>query len=288
MNNMVFREPTHAYRSDVSSHGLGGYNLLTGDAWRYRLPADILQIVTLNTLEFLGCIITLWIDIVAGVTPRESCILSQTDSTSAEGWLYKSNFPSSTHTIQLQAARHLATIIINADCCLYSQWIAGAANVVSDLLPRRFDLTNDLLASLILTTTPTQVPFGIRILPLPTEIDCWLTSLLHTARNLQQSQAKQQKRASEHGAVGRPTSPMWDSPTTLSSQSSVMPNVTAYPAPSRMPCAQDHSARLASIHSLLASSKPPSRMWHRPFGLTTGRTHDSTETEKWRSFYNAN
>jgi len=288
MNNIVFRVPTHIYRSDASSHGMGGYNLRNGKAWRYQFPPDILSIVTLNTLEFLGCLVTLWIDIIQGDTPPESCILSQTDSTSAEGWLYKSNFDQSTANTQLLAARKLATVIIHADCCLYSQWFPGELNVVSDILSRRFDLTDSELVSFVLTTCAPQVPFGISISHLPNEIDCWLTSLLLTARNSLPSQTKPQKRPSAPGDAGPPTSPKWDSATTCSSQDCLEPNVIASSVPSAKPSAAPDLALPDSIRSLLEWSKPPCRMWRRPFGLTTGKTQDSTQTEKWRSFYNAN
>jgi len=288
MNNMVFRIPTHIYRSDASSHGVGGYNLCNGKAWRYRFPSDILSFMTLNTLEFVGCVVTLWIDIIAGETPAESCILSQTDSTSADGWLYKSNFDDPSARAQLIVARKLATIIIQVDCCLYSQWFPGELNVVSDVLSRRFDLTNSALVSFVLQTCAPQVPFGIKLLELPNEISYWLTSLLLTARNLQQSQHKPPRKINAPGAVGQPTSPTWDSVTTCSSRDCLAPNAIESSVPSPKPSAAPDLALPDSISSLLEWSKPPSRTWRRPFGLTTGKTQDSTQTEKWRSFYNAN
>jgi len=38
LNLLTFRKPTHLYRSDASLHGLGGYNIVTGLAWRIELP----------------------------------------------------------------------------------------------------------------------------------------------------------------------------------------------------------------------------------------------------------
>jgi hypothetical protein len=40
MNNIVFRKPTHVYQSDASEFGIGGYNLISGKAWRFELPID--------------------------------------------------------------------------------------------------------------------------------------------------------------------------------------------------------------------------------------------------------
>jgi hypothetical protein len=56
----------------------------------------------------------------------EDCILSQSDSTSAIGWLCKSNFSDSIDTvIQMVTTRQLATLILDSQSCLYSQWFPG-------------------------------------------------------------------------------------------------------------------------------------------------------------------
>jgi hypothetical protein len=79
INNLVFRKPTHLYRSDASKFGLGGYNIISGRAWRFELPIELWLRMSLNALEFLACVITIWIDILYQEIPPESCILSQTD-----------------------------------------------------------------------------------------------------------------------------------------------------------------------------------------------------------------
>jgi hypothetical protein len=40
MNNLIYRYPTHIYQSDASLFGLGGYNILSGRAWRFQLPVN--------------------------------------------------------------------------------------------------------------------------------------------------------------------------------------------------------------------------------------------------------
>jgi hypothetical protein len=40
INNVVFRKPTHTFRSDASEFGFGGYNLIMGRAWRFEIPLD--------------------------------------------------------------------------------------------------------------------------------------------------------------------------------------------------------------------------------------------------------
>jgi hypothetical protein len=285
LNNIAHRVPTHHYRSDASQAGLGGYSITGGHAWRFQLPPGILSIVTLNTLEFIGCIITIWVDIIHQRLPPESCILSQTDSTSADGWLRKSNFDALLCPTQLIVARQLATLILQADCCLYSQWFPGSDNVVSDLLSRRFDLSDDALVTLICASAPSQVPFGIRICPLPTEIVSWLTSLWPTLANSTESLNKPTRPPPARGPAGISTSSSSACPTTPSSTSCPAENVIASSAPSAKPSVMPDSAQLDTMSSRAESSVPPLHTWHRPSGLTTGQIQDLTLTAKWLSFY---
>jgi hypothetical protein len=90
INNVVFCKPTHSYRSDASKCGMGGYNLVSGNAWCFRIPIDYPLRTSLNSLEFLAFVITIWLDTLAGNIPPESCLLSQTDSTTTARWLRKS------------------------------------------------------------------------------------------------------------------------------------------------------------------------------------------------------
>jgi hypothetical protein len=59
MNNLTYRKPTHLYRSDASEFGLGGYNITSGDARQFELPVDCRLRTSLNSLEFLACMITI-------------------------------------------------------------------------------------------------------------------------------------------------------------------------------------------------------------------------------------
>ena len=43
-------------------------------------------------LEHIAAIVGPWIDMIENKMPKLSCILSMTDSTTAAGWLRKSNF----------------------------------------------------------------------------------------------------------------------------------------------------------------------------------------------------
>jgi hypothetical protein len=130
-------------------------------------------------LEFIACIITIWIESLNNSIEKESCILRQTDSSSAYGWLRKSNFSDTDDEIvQMTMARHLAYLLLSRESCLYSQWFAGDENQVADSLSRDFHFSDHQLTQLITSSLPEQVPFGFQIHPLPREIISWLTSLL--------------------------------------------------------------------------------------------------------------
>ena len=279
INTLVFAEPTHYYRSDACEHGLGGYSILSGRAWRFELPVDCRGRTTINVLEFIGSMITIWIDILAGTISPDACLLSQTDSTSAVGWLKKSCFDEKQHKLAMQTARHLALLLIHAKCSLYSQWVEGEANRVSDILSRDHHLTDSAVISLILTYRPEQAPNGLHLQPLPSEIASWLICRLREQPATTQSPKEPIRSKYALGSVGSSTSHPSGSETTSSLMSSPEASTIASSADSSKPSAMPGSA---------PSVEPPWTMWQRPSGLTTGLTPATTATVDWRLFYNAN
>ena len=288
LNILVFAEPTHYYRSDACEHGLGGYSILSGKAWRFELPADCRGRTTINVLEFLGCVITVWIDILAGDIHPDACILSQTDSTSAAGWLRKSCFDEKQHLLAMQTARHLGSLLIKAKACLYSQWVEGEANGVSDILSRDHHLSNKEIVSLILTSCPEQVPFGIKLQPLPKEIASWLIFKLQEQPATTLSPKAPTRSKYALGSVGSNTCPPLDLVTTSSSTRSQEANATVSWEPSCKPSDKHASAQNVLAFLKRNNAEPPWTMWQRPSGLTTGLIPDTTATVDWRMFYNAN
>ena len=89
--NLLFRSPDRIYYSNSCPASLGGYSD-QGFAWRFQIPEDLLFHASNNLLEFLAAIITPWIDIIHRRLSAGDCALSMTDSTTAEGWMRKSNF----------------------------------------------------------------------------------------------------------------------------------------------------------------------------------------------------
>jgi len=83
LNSIVFLRPTHIYRSDSCPAGLGGYSN-KGWVWRWYLPKNLFFRASNNLLEHLAAIISPWVDILAGRLKNQDCVLSMTDSTTAE------------------------------------------------------------------------------------------------------------------------------------------------------------------------------------------------------------
>ena len=133
MNNIVFGRPSKIYFSDSCPRGIGGYSA-SGRAWRYDIGLSMANEKANNALEFLATIIGPWIDIIEGNLPPESCLLSITNSSSACGWLYSSNFDDISHSLHTILARILSRLLAKAYCCLYSQHLAGVLNCISDSL----------------------------------------------------------------------------------------------------------------------------------------------------------
>jgi hypothetical protein len=91
MNLLGFRSPNRIYYSNSCPASLGGYSN-QGFAWRFKIPNDLLFCTTNNLLKSLAVIITPWTDIIGGRLSPGDCALSMTDSTTAKGWMQKSNF----------------------------------------------------------------------------------------------------------------------------------------------------------------------------------------------------
>jgi hypothetical protein len=63
------------YRSDASKFGLGGYNINSGCVWHYEIPIYCHLRTSLNSLEFIACMVTLWVDAKDSNIVAESCLL---------------------------------------------------------------------------------------------------------------------------------------------------------------------------------------------------------------------
>jgi len=172
LNSIAFQKPTHIYRSDSCPAGLGGYS---NKGWVYRwylLPDHLLFRASNNLLEHLAAVISPWVDIIAGRLKPQDCVLSMTDSTTAEGWLKKPNFSKLGESpiqasVRIEAAQKQASLFTSLGLKSHSQWFKEEANEVSDALSCNNDRSNDKLTKIIKTFCPSQVPSCFKIHWLP-------------------------------------------------------------------------------------------------------------------------
>jgi hypothetical protein len=105
--------------------------------------------------------ITMWVNFLNGNIDKESCILSQTDSSTAAGWMKKSNFADKEdENVQLTTARQLGQILIDSQSCLYSQWFPSDENAISEFLSCDFNISTPDLTNLLVSSVLDQVPLG--------------------------------------------------------------------------------------------------------------------------------
>jgi hypothetical protein len=106
-----------------------------------------------------------------------------TDSTTAKGWLKKSNFSKlgespTQASVRIEAAQKQATLFLSLGNKCYSQWFEGERNQVSDTLSCDNNRSDKEVTNAIKPFCPSQVPCHFEILQLPKEITLWLTALL--------------------------------------------------------------------------------------------------------------
>jgi hypothetical protein len=291
LNLISFRHPTHIFRTDASEHGIGGFCAISGVGWRIELPPDcrvgMREGITLNLFEFLGGIIAIWVEILAGRVPPFSCLLAQGDSTSATGWLRKSNFVEHSHRLQLEASRHLAFLVLAAQTALYSQWFPGDENGTADVLSRDFHLSDHLLTAMLLSSLPTQVPPNFAICPLPPAVSCWLMSLLRSQPLTGASKKEPTRSSTWHGLAGHDGSSKLNCLTTSTWRLSSPSHGPDSSVPSPRQSAQlDFQEQLMT--SLLPRPSPvPSTTWHRPSWTPEFPTPDKPSPGPLRDFYSA-
>jgi hypothetical protein len=203
LNLISYRQPSVLSWSDACPSGMGGYDS-NGIAWQFKLSPEDAQacIRQNNSLEFVAALVTIWLATKQKKKETETCFLAFCDNSSAVGWLHKANFDETKNSPLHIAARKYADVLLQADCCLYSQHIAGEKNVVADYLSRNFIYTNDQLTSFILSSFPHQVPPSFTISPLPPDILLWLTSWLRKCREREALQKIQEKKSPEFGVDG--------------------------------------------------------------------------------------
>jgi hypothetical protein len=176
--------------------------------------------------------INVWLECVD--SDAQDCILAIGDNTSGAGWIHKSSrLKSVAHKAHLMVARHMALLVLNADCCLASQHLQGDLNTVADLLsfsggitraggkthPIAFDdPPDDILSQGFHLCYPGQIPENFKISPLPSDITSWVLSILQTAASSLTAELKEAtNQKTEPGDAGSASAPKPEEAMTLSS-----------------------------------------------------------------------
>ena len=292
LNLMTFRTPTHIYICDASEHGIGGF-ATHGRAWSWSIPRELRGRAHINLLEFLAQVVSIWLDILEDRVQPLDCLLGMGDNTASMGWLRRTNFRAKNESdldwiAKQTTARKLANLVLDSETVLYRQWFRGADNTVADSLSRdAYFLSHESHQQFLSQTVPHQVPHNFRILPIPKEISSFISSTLQLLPVQPQRLHPQKPSELALGHVG-----LISSLASASSQSFwrdlANSNKTSSCPP--LPKPQEKPPSLEEIKESWwrAQSVPPSHMWHRPSGQTTGRTPDWTWTVRHASSSRSN
>ncbi len=289
LNLLVYRVPNQILRTDACEHGLGGFSLTTGRAWRWEIPLEHRNKKSVNYLKFLACIACIVLSLHEGEGAEEDCILSLGDNTSSLGWLRKSNFAADEEQASHSAlARHFANLMASESRCHFSQWFAGKENDVADLLSREHEKSDALLTKHNSFVYAAQVPPDFHISPLPEAITCWLAYWVQHEQGTKESPPEPTRKQARTGKIGSSTWPTATSWTTSSSMSSTdQPNTRSSGAsPNACERRPIHPrAHRKMLNWLQQHALAPSEAYLRPSARQVNLIPLWTEMEKLHSFY---
>jgi hypothetical protein len=274
LNLLTYRRPSHILFSDACPKGLGGYSLTSGCAWRWEIPPNYVDSVKTknNLLEFLAAMVTIWVELTKESTPPLSCILASGDNTSAVGWLHNVNVDETNNKALHLTSRKLVTILMDTNCCLYSQHFKGEFNEVADSLSRRHDLADKELLSFILLHYPEQVPDTFVIDQLPPSITSWMIWLLQKNKDHMEFSSKLKTKKRERGTDGNLTLNALKTPTIPSCNNSNHSCGQVFLEPLAPPSAKGCFQEKIKNAWLVAQLKRPWQNWVRSSGQTWGQT----------------
>ena len=242
-------------------------------------------------LEHLAAVISPWIDLLEGRLPPLPCILSLTDSTTAAGWLRKSNFQESEKEspemtkAKLEISRGHASRLMNNKCIDYSQWFPGKDNNVADALSRDNHLSDDELTSLLFSQIPEQVPPTFKISPLPQKIESFILSILVSLPESTQTPEELTHSKISLGHAGSSSSNQLNLEKTHSSPTSQTEKEQLSPPSLQKQSGSKNFLESLAIPWCLRQSAQPWTTYLRPSESLTMATRDSTNQVRLQDFY---
>lgn len=293
INLLVSRVPDRICRTDACEHGLGGFSLTTGRAWRWWIPRELRHLKSINFLEYLACIAGILLSLVEDADVASSdCYLSLGDNTSSLGWLRRSNFvkvedDQSSHS---GLARYYALIMAEQGLCSASQWFAGIENEAADLLSREPHKNDRFLTESILSKYPSQVSPDFQVSPLPPVIICVLEYWVRHTHATTESPPRLTVARTDIGKAGSSFSKELNSMGIPSSSTSIHQVDSTSSEPSHTPFAQKPMPKVheETITWFRRPAKPQFTRYARPSTMRDDPTHHWTQTGRWQDFYNAN
>ena len=280
MNLITFRCPTLIYINDACEHGIGGF-ATHGRAWTWVLPPPLRGRAHINLLEFIAQVVSIWIDIIEKKIQPLDCILGMGDNTASMGWLRRANFRENNEHdkewyAKQQLARKLASLVLASDTVLYRQWFRGADNELADSLSRdAIFLPNNSHKTFLYHKISHQIPNNFHISPPPKEILSFISSVLLLLPVQQQRLIAPKPSELLLSNIGLISSLKLES---IPSSSKILQDSNKIFSCQRSPKPSERPPSLKEIEESWwkAQSMPPSHMWHRPSGQTTGLTPDWT------------
>jgi hypothetical protein len=227
-------------------------------------------------------------EIQMGITKTGLCFLPQTDSTSAAHWISKSNF-GEVHPMHWQVAQATATLMMEHNSTVYSQWFKGNSNEVANALSCNHHLSDTQLLNLFLSFILEQIPNNFRICPLLPDAISRISTWLHSLPPSMQSPKEPQQSTLTTGATGKPTSKPLSSMMTPSTPPSPEETNTYWSLdllpPSEPMTSNPTLVHQQLLHQYLAQSVLPLMWLLRPIGLTTSSAKCMTPMGTSHSFY---
>jgi len=272
---------------------------VNGYAWRILIPVTSpihgSKLIN-NLLEFLGMAINIWLECLETEPGEHPCILALGDSTSAIGWINSTSTLNPTwmaHAAHLVVARKIASIVMEAGCCLATQHIRGELNQVADLLSFAGDITraggkkhplafddppNDILTQRFHAHYASQIPETFGIFQLPNEILSWVTHVLQIAElSLTGNKKGHTRIATASGAAGEDSAERRETTLTPSSLLYLQESEMFAPSPLYSATAQLNGASTGSLRESVSSTwrqalcGRPQATWLRRFGTISNR-----------------
>jgi hypothetical protein len=273
INNIVFRKPTSISLSDACETRMGGYNPLTGKAWRHKFTEAEQIVFTLNTKEFIAAKISQQLALDEDTSPYP-CHLNIGDSAVAEAWLYKSiNHDPDSSPIQNAIAHTMAEDLIQRQASNYSQHLRGIDNMVADSLSRDTDLSDEQPISMLKAYSPPLLPANIQILPLSTQTTSWIASLTPLAPKTRELQWAHTPSTIAAGVSGWNSCPESHQTTPIFS-ASPKTRETPLSVCSWIQCTMENSRLNDSLPSRATLRDRPSIMYRRSYRQVVGSTQE--------------